>query len=355
MSIYTQIAYLPIIFQVGHGKINNLQEILSSKNLKFNNILLLSGATHSNEMAKNISLEHLNHHEIVNDNTLEEVQRISEMVYINRYDLILAIGGGKVLDVAKRISQTQRINHISIPTIISNDGLISPISVLKDNKGITQSVSGNMPTGVIIDINLIEKAPIRYLQAAAGDILSNMSATNDWFIAASNNKERVNDIGFQLSRMAAHSLINFDKIDLNSKHFLKMVIQGQVNSGIAMALSGSSRPCSGSEHLISHAIDFLNVSKATLHGYQVGVLSLFCLFLQKKLDKVHLQYARKIKLTTDLDEIYQLDEKEWIEIFRVSRNMRPGRATILDKFSDKALLSKYSEFLTASHKVENNL
>lgn len=346
MSIYTQIGYLPIIFQVGSGKINYLQDILNSKNLKFNNILLLSGGTHSGEMAKKVTLEHINHHEIVKDNTLEEVQRISELVYTMRYDLILAIGGGKVLDMAKRISQIQRINHISIPTIISNDGLISPISVLQDREGLTHSMSGNMPTGVILDTDILGQAPKKYIQAAAGDILSNMSATNDWYFAASCNQERINDIGFQLSRLAAHSLINFNDIDLCSKHFLKMVIQGQVNSGLAMALAGSSRPCSGSEHLISHAIDYLGFSETTLHGYQVGVLSLFCLYLQGKLNDSHLQYAEKIELKPNLEQIYHLDEDELIEVFKVSREMRPGRVTILDNFTDTELLKKYREFIS---------
>lgn len=348
MSIYTQIAYLPIIFQVGNDNITNIDKILKSKNFLFNNILLLSGGTYSHKVAIRIKLEKLHHHEIVIDNTIEEVQRISGLVYTKRYDLILAVGGGKVLDVAKRISQLQRINHISIPTVISNDGLISPISVLKDDKDKTQSISGNMPTGVIIDIDIIAKAPDHYLQAAAGDILSNISATNDWFYATAINKERINDIGYQLSLLAAQSLINFNNVDLKCENFLKMIIQGQVNSGIAMALSGSSRPCSGSEHLISHAMDYLGHTKSTLHGYQVGVLSLFCLFIQGKLKNAHLEYAQAINLNLDLGDLYNLNEKKWLKIFNLSRSMRPGRVTILDKYSNAELVKKHKEFLENS-------
>jgi glycerol-1-phosphate dehydrogenase [NAD(P)+] len=345
MSIYTQIAYLPIIFQVGPQKIFEIEDILLSKNLLFNNILLLCGPTFSSSTADSLNLKNINEKIIVNDNSLGEVYDISQLVYKNRYDLILAVGGGKVLDVSKKISQLQRINHISIPTIISNDGLISPITVLKDERGVTESLPGNMPTGVIIDTDIVKKAPAKYLQAASGDILSNMSATNDWLYAASNNRERINDIGLQLSRMAALSLLNFQDIDLHSKHFLKMVIQGQVNSGIAMALSGSSRPCSGSEHLISHALDFLRINKTILHGYQVGLLSLFCLYLQDSLDSIHLNYAKKIGLKMNIDEIYPIGGRDWLEVFEVSRTMRPGRVTILDKFSNDQLLKKKDEFV----------
>ena len=64
---------------------------------------------------------------------------------------------------------------------------------------------------------------------------------------------------FLMSKSSANSLVYFSKKDFRFKPFLKQIIQGQINSGIAMSLAGTSRPCSGSEHLISHAIDNLNI------------------------------------------------------------------------------------------------
>jgi glycerol-1-phosphate dehydrogenase [NAD(P)+] len=345
MSVYNQIAHLPIIFQVGEGKLHQTDEIISSKNLNFREILVLSGNTFSADIANKLKSDRISRHEILKNSTFEEVNRLSEIIYKNNFDLIIGIGGGKIIDVAKRLSLNMHINHLYIPTIISNDGLISPISVLTDDQGYTKSLPGNMPMGVIIDLDIISKSPLKYLKAAAGDILSNMSATNDWFYAYTMKQERINDIGFQLSRMAAHSLINFKDSDLNSKDFLKCIIQGQVNSGIAMALSGTSRPCSGSEHLLSHAIDYLGISENTLHGYQVGVLSLFCLYLQNKLKPIHLEYADNLKLDKDFLFSRNLDEKFILEIFHVSRKMRPGRVTILDEYNDKELLLKYEEYI----------
>jgi len=52
-----------------------------------------------------------------------------------------------------------------------------------------------------------------------------------------------------------------------------------VLSGVAMEIAGSSRPASGSEHLISHALDIFG-KKPGVHGLQVGVATYLCALLQ---------------------------------------------------------------------------
>lgn len=350
MAVYKQISFLPIIFQVGHDKLSNVKEIITSKNLGFYRILLISGQSYSFEIAKSIEFDNIIEHVFVESNSLNEVERLSEITKKNRCDLLISVGGGKVLDVVKRISLKLDINHLSIPTIISNDGLISPISVLTGEKNVSQSLPGNMPTGVIIDLDIIADSPRQYLQAAAGDILSNMSATNDWTYAYKKNNESINDVAFQLSRMSAHSLIYSKNVDLNSKNFQKMIIQGQLNSGMAMALSGTSRPASGSEHLLSHAIDHMHLSDGTLHGYQVGVSSLFSLYLQDKLKKEHVLYAKTLGLSINyLGNIFS-SQKEFLELISLSRKMRPGRCTILDKYTDKEINESYFMYLDMAMK-----
>jgi glycerol-1-phosphate dehydrogenase [NAD(P)+] len=354
MAIRKQIVNLPLIFQIGTDIIKDIDKILYSKGLSYNKILIATGSSFSKKISKNINLVNIIGHEIIIENTFDEVDRISGFSSDNHVDLIIGVGGGKVLDVIKRVSYLNKINHISVPTIISNDGLVSPISVLKNKNGLTESIGSKMPIGVIIDINIISNSPIKYIQSAAGDILSNMSATNDWLYAQSINTEIIDDISFQLSRMSAHSSIYFKNVDLYSEEFIKMIIQGQLNSGIAMQLSGTSRPCSGSEHLISHAIDFLNLSNQSLHGFQVGVLSLFSLYLQKELDDDILTYANKIKLPYSIESICETDKAILLNIFSTSRKMRPERVTIIDEFTDDELFEKYIEYLNYCKKYNSN-
>jgi glycerol-1-phosphate dehydrogenase [NAD(P)+] len=232
-----------------------------------------------------------------------------------------------------------------VPTIISNDGLVSPISVIKDDNDQTLSLPGRTPFGVVADINIIRNAPTKFLQSAAGDILSNISATNDWVLSSVNNGEPINDLAYMLSRSAAFGLIHHESKDIKNRNFLKQVVYCQINSGLAMALAGTSRPCSGSEHLISHAIDFHNLSENTLHGFQVGAISIFCLYLQKKLDAKCINYAQELNIPL---AFHQLDAKiadQLSLIYETSFKMRPGRFTVLDTCKGMKFEDVYNEFL----------
>lgn len=344
--IYKQLSYLPIIFQVDEGIILNVNDFIRRNKLFFTNVLVVSGKSFSKESAQKIAAINNWKTYTINDNSFNDVESLKKYVLQNNTDLIVAVGGGKVIDTVKRVSYLSNTNHFAIPTIISNDGLISPIAVIKNNTGKTESLPGMMPMGVLIDIDIIKNSPIHFIRAAAGDILSNISATNDWVLALKKDGEAMNDIAFHLSKSAAHSLVHYDNIDLKSKSFLRLVVQGQINSGIAMSLAGTSRPCSGSEHLISHAIDFLDLSNNVLHGTQVASISLFTLFLQDKLMDRYINYAKSTDIPlnfTSLISDFSSDDL-LIKIIEKAREMRPGRFTILDCLSNETILDKYQEF-----------
>ena len=346
--IYKQLAYIPIIFQVDEGIFLNVSEYLHRNNLFFHNILIVSGQSISQKYALQLQESKGWPSFVLENNTSKEVERLKAHCEQTRCDLILAIGGGKVLDIVKRVGYLTNINHLSIPTIISNDGLISPIAVIKNAEGKSESIPGMMPMGVIIDLSIIQQTPLEYIKAAAGDILSNLSATNDWILAYQAHQECMNDIAFHLSRSAANSLLHFKTKCLTDKPFLRMIVQGQINSGIAMSVAGSSRPCSGSEHLISHAIDYLELSENILHGNQVASISLFTLFLQNKLQDIHLEYASSTGILLDFTMLIKnLDDVKLKLIFRKAKEMRPGRFTILDTIDEYTFLKKIDAFTTS--------
>ena len=346
---------MPLLFLVMEGAVSHLSAYLEQKNLQFRKILVISGVTFSFEIAMSVAKElhsFLWKHVTIESNSLIEVERLSDLIYQNSVDLIIGIGGGKVIDITKRLSLIQRINSVVVPTVISNDGLISPICVLQTTQGITQSMAGQMPLGVIVDLDIVSAAPKRFLQAAAGDILSNLSATNDWQLAQKKRNEQINDIANQMSTISAYSSVNFNKVSLYEFDFLKQIIYSQFNSGLAMAVAGTSRPCSGSEHLVSHAVDFLKLSNQTLHGLQVGSISLFSLYLQGKLDSSYISYARKLDIPLIFTDLSPDIASNLSRIFETARIMRPDRYTVLDCFQDVELLNKFEEYLAFMQRQE---
>lgn len=344
--IHKQLVSLPIIFQIDEDVYDKVDVLIRKNNLFFKKILIISGMSYSLKFARVLSDKLKCDNYILEDNSFEDVEVLKEKCTKENYDLVIALGGGKVQDSVKRVCYLINVNHISIPTIISNDGLISPIAVLRNNiSNKTESLPGLMPLGVIIDLNIIKQAPEKYIKAAAGDILSNLSATNDWILAQEKNDDLINDISFLMSKSAANSLVYFSNKDFKYKPFLKLIIQGQINSGISMCLAGNSRPCSGSEHLISHAIDFLKLGKPILHGEQVASISLFVLFLQEKQLVDHLNYAIETKIELNFTNNLEISNEFILrKIYRTSKEMRPGRYTVLNTMSEDQFISKIIDY-----------
>lgn len=343
--MYNQSVPFPVIFQVNENILNQIPSFLQRNNIHFKNILVVSGSSNSFKYAEVILNSCPSSSYLIDKNDVATVEALKEHCMTANVDLLIGVGGGSVLDVVKRVSLLTNINNLLVPTIISNDGMISPISVIKDSNGQTVSLPGKMPFGVVVDMDVIQSAPLKYLQAAAGDILSNISATNDWVLSAQHTSEPINDLAYMLSRSAAFALIHHESKDIKNRSFLKQVIYCQINSGLAMSLAGTSRPCSGSEHLISHAIDFNKLSDNTLHGYQVGSISIFCLYLQRKLDAKCINYAQELKIPI---AFHCLDEKimdQLALIYETSFKMRPGRFTVLDTCKNMRFEDVYSEYL----------
>ena len=71
---------------------------------------------------------------------------------------------------------------------------------------------------------------------------------------------------------------NADLIVQKEDEGLRVLLEALISCGVAMSIAGSSRPCSGSEHLFSHALDIINHNHA-MHGEQCGVGAILTVFL----------------------------------------------------------------------------
>jgi glycerol-1-phosphate dehydrogenase [NAD(P)+] len=119
---------------------------------------------------------------------------------------------------------------------------------------------------------VIGAAPARTLRAGLGDLVSNLTAILDWQLAQRAGRERFDAYSAMIAENAARSVL--DLPDLESAQSHERLAKGLLMSGLAMATAGTSRPCSGAEHLISHALDALLGEEAALHGEQVALGSL---------------------------------------------------------------------------------
>lgn len=199
-----------------------------------------------------------------------KIEDIYELAFkIKHSDVILGIGGGKVIDIAKYVGYIRKIPVITFPTAPSNDSICSPLcSLLIDGKRTT--VPAKIPFGVISDTTILSSAPESFIYSGIGDIVSKISALYDLDFEEKKKKINHDDFARMVAEKSIDSLLYYNTENIRDEEFLGKLIDSLIMSGIAMEIEGDSAPASGSEHLISHALDKI-LPIPHLHGIQVGI------------------------------------------------------------------------------------
>ena len=183
--------------------------------------------------------------------------------------LIIAFGGGSVLDAVKYSASTIDKPYITIPSALSNDAIYSTVARLVKN-GQKVGFDVQPPMGIIVDIDVIRNSPRELLLAGIADLVSNLSAIQDWLLSHNEIGEPINELAFMLAKESAMPILHYSEEDLFSDKLILDLVNGLITSGLSMSISGNTRGASGAEHMISHAIDKYYPEKATIHGLQVG-------------------------------------------------------------------------------------
>ena len=200
---------------------------------------------------------------------LDQAAELAGFVIHEGVSLVLAVGGGRAIDTAKLAAARTGTEFVSVPTTIAHDGISSPVASLLTAEGTRASFAAAMPTGIVVDVAVIGAAPRRTLRAGAGDLASNLTALLDWQLADRAGRDRYDAYSAMIARNAALPVL--DLLDLARPESHEALANGLVLSGLAMAAAGTSRPCSGAEHLVSHSLDLLLGPRAALHGEQVAL------------------------------------------------------------------------------------
>jgi glycerol-1-phosphate dehydrogenase [NAD(P)+] len=196
----------------------------------------------------------------------------------------------------------------------------------------------------VIDTAVCRDAPRMLTLSGVGDLVAKFTAVRDWKLAFHATGEPVDDFAALLSDGSIHAYLSHSALDLEG---IRLLATALMLNGIAMEMCGSSRPASGSEHLISHALDALS-SRPRLHGIQVGVASYIVSILQgDNTDRI----AELFDATGFWDAVAAdpFPRAEWLAAVRAAPAVKAGFYTVL---SSRDVLPEVEEVLTKDPRLK---
>ena len=339
---------LPRLIEIGEKNINDFGKFLISLN-KPKKVSLIAGTNVQKILKKKIEkslktkkIQFIWHTSI--DNQIKSLNQIQKDVRKDNSDLIIGIGGGRSVDTAKLISYNLGKPFVSLPTAASHDGMASPFVSVKSDK--PHSIVATAPMGVFVDIDIIKKAPAKLLASGCGDLIANITAVKDWQLGHKKKKEYYGRYAADLALMSAEIVME------NSSEFAKkgldarVIVEGLISAGVASCIAGSSRPCSGGEHLVSHALDKL-APGIGLHGEKCGLGTIMIAKLQGKDWKKIVKTLKNIGAPTTAKQI-GLNSDVVVQALMIAQDLRPERYTILKEIK---MTEKTARNLAKSTKV----
>jgi len=241
-----------------------------------------------------------------------EIDRLLEVATNADVDLIIGIGGGKTMDTAKSVAQAMGRAVMIVPTIASTDAPCSALSVIysKDGKFEQYQFLPNNPDTVLVDTELVAKAPVRFLVAGMGDALAT------WFEAESCRIRRAANMTGRLGTMTAYALaelcyntlMNYGRFAVTAceQNAVTPALEHVVEANTLLSGLGFESGGLAACHAIHNGLTAIEDTHGYWHGEKVAIGVLAGLFLTDqsnfRIDEVY-DFCLDIGLPVTLSDI----------------------------------------------------
>ncbi|MEV7790332.1 iron-containing alcohol dehydrogenase family protein [Streptomyces sp. NPDC088106] len=350
MPVLTRLIPSPVVVDIRPGALDDLACVLADERISQSGRLAIavsggSGARLRERIAP--SLPGATWFE-VGGGTIDDAVRLAGDIQGGHYDAVVGLGGGKIIDCAKFAAARVGLPLVAVATNLAHDGLCSPVATLDNDAG-RGSYGVPNPIAVVIDLNVIREAPVRYVRSGIGDVISNVSAVADWELSHRVNGEKIDGLAAAMARQAGEAVLRHPG-GVGDDGFLQVLAEALVLTGIAMSVSGDSRPSSGACHEINHAFDLLYPRRAAAHGEQCGLGAAFAMYLRGAHEEsaAMAEVLRRHGLPVLPEEIgFTVDE--FVRVVEFAPETRPGRFTILEHLDLKTEQIKdvYADYVKA--------
>lgn len=233
--------------------------------------------------ASNGILESLDGFKIV-DTVLYDDLRVADMVEVEKLqariksvDGVLACGTGSIHDTARLACAREDKPLCLFATAPSMDGFASygaPIT----NGNFKVTYPAKSPEMVLADSQILAVAPTELKSAGFGDMIGKYVGLIDWEVSSLITGEYWCDRVAYLTRKATDDIFALaDRVTSSDEETAKQIFDSLILTGIGMSFTKTSRPASGTEHILSHFWEckkLLDGKISDFHGKKVGVATL---------------------------------------------------------------------------------
>ena len=210
--------------------------------------------------------------------TMDDVRLVED--YLDRVDAVVAVGAGSIHDPSRLACARRNKPLCLFATAPSMDGFASYNAPIVDG-GFKTTHAAKCPEVIIADTKILAAAPKALKSAGFGDMISKYIALIDWQVSHLVTGEAYCPRVAELTRTAVDRLMTMaGRVTLEDEETAAAVLESLLMTGIAMSFTRTSRPGSGTEHILAHyweCIELLEGKIPNFHGEDVGVATLLTL------------------------------------------------------------------------------
>lgn len=265
--------------------------------------------------------------------TYEARDALKERIEAEQFEAIVAVGGGKVTDLAKAAAFVSCVPVLILPTLASTCAAYTPLSVMYTETGemIQFDIFPVSNALVLLDPAIILDSPKELLIAGIGDTLAKWYEANVVIAELPEKTTAIEVAAFaarkcrdNLLELSEAALLEMERHELGTA-FVKVVETNIMLAGMVGGFGDKYGRTAGA-HSIHDALTLLEKSHDVLHGLKVAYGILVQLVIEEKFSEMDalLPFYKKLGLPTSLAEL-GLSEVTETELLQVAdRAAREG-------------------------------
>ena len=245
--------------------------------------------------------------------------RVAEMKHVEEIEAlikdreisVISVGTGSLNDPCRLATARQNKLFCIFGTAPSMDGFASYSSPIVAN-GFKASYDAKSPEVIIADTKILAKSPAYLKSAGFGDMIAKYIGICDWEISHILTGEYYCERISEYVRKTVDELLDMaDRVTVEDETAAGMIFDKLLKTGIFMSFTKNSRPASGSEHIIAHLLECLELPHGIIpnyHGEDVGVATLTMLKWYKELARA--ESIKAVREQVDWDKVYEIYGEE---------------------------------------------